>query len=58
MSEPPRAWRVVREDDNGNLYVVAETATELEARSIAADFEARAHKQTYYVERVAPPDTI
>jgi hypothetical protein len=45
-------WRVVREDDNGNVFVVTEVATEAEAHAITADFEARAHKQTYSIERV------
>jgi hypothetical protein len=51
-------WRVVRQDDNGNIFVVAEVTTEAEARAIAAVFEARAHKQTYSVERAtaAAPD--
>ncbi len=51
MSQP---WRVVRQDDNGNVFVVAEVATEVEARAIAAAYEARAHKQQYWVE---PPAT-
>ncbi len=46
------SWHVVRQDDNGNLFVVAEVAGEAEARAIAAAFEARAHKQMYSVERV------
>ena len=45
-------WRVLREDDNGNVFVVTEVADEAEARAIAAAYEARAHKQTYSVERV------
>jgi len=42
-------WLVVRQDDNGNEVVMAEVATEAEARSIAATFEARGHKQLYTV---------
>lgn len=45
-------WRVLRQDDNGNVYVIKETATEAEARAIAAELEARAHKQMYEVEEV------
>jgi len=37
----------VRQDDNGNEYVVAECATEAEARALAARLEARGHKQLY-----------
>jgi UDP-N-acetyl-2-amino-2-deoxyglucuronate dehydrogenase len=49
--ETTPVWRVLREDDNGNVFVVTEVATEADARAIAADFEARAHKQTYSVQR-------
>ncbi len=45
-------WRVVRQDDNGNVFVVVEVTSEGEARSIADDLEARAHKQLYSVEAV------
>ena len=43
-------WRVMRQDDNGNRYVVAEHLTEERARALAAELEARAHKQIYEVE--------
>ncbi|MGE5184276.1 MAG: SPOR domain-containing protein [Acidobacteriota bacterium] len=43
-------WRVMRQDDNGNVYLVAETATEGEACTIARMFEARGHRQLYSVE--------
>lgn len=52
MTEP--RWRVVRQDDHGNLYVVAEVATEAEAQRLADEYEARAHKQMYSVQ---PPAT-
>ncbi len=45
-------WRVNRQDDNGNVYMVAETASEADACSIAQLFDARAHKQMYWVEPV------
>jgi hypothetical protein len=47
------AWQVLRLDDNGNRFVVADCASEDEARRIAAEFTARGHKQVYWVERVA-----
>jgi hypothetical protein len=53
VSNEPDRWRVVRQDDNGNVFVVAVVDNEVEARAIAAEFEARGHKQTYSVERVA-----
>jgi hypothetical protein len=42
-------WLVIRQDDNGNETVLAEVATEAQARAVAAAFEARAHKQMYTV---------
>ncbi len=52
------SWRVIRQDDNGNEYVIAETATRAEAEEIAATFEARAHKQIYtVVEQPSDQDT-
>ena len=47
---PRVVWRVLRLDDNGNRFVVAECASEGEARRIAEDFTARGHKQAYWVE--------
>jgi hypothetical protein len=41
----------MRQDDNGNVFVVAELASEAAARTIARELEARAHKQMYWVER-------
>jgi hypothetical protein len=43
----------MRQDDNGNVFVVAELASEAAARAIARELEARAHKQMYWVERRA-----
>ena len=40
----------MRQDDNGNRFVVAEIASETAARAIARELEARAHKQMYWVE--------
>ena len=45
-------WRVFRQDDNGNVFVVAEVDNEAAARALAAQYEARGHKQTYFVESV------
>lgn len=42
------AWVVWRQDDNGNRYVVRRCPSKAEA--LAADMEARGHKQTYEVE--------
>ena len=51
MTEPPPRWRVVRLDDNGQRYVVADDLDEAAARATAERYEARAHKQMYWAER-------
>ena len=45
-------WRVMRQDDNGNIYLVRSGLTLDEARALADEFERRGHKQHYMVERV------
>ena len=45
------AWKVIRQDDNGNRYVLAELAYEAQARALAAHYEASTHKQLYEVVR-------
>ncbi|MGW1172334.1 SPOR domain-containing protein [Kitasatospora sp. NPDC002543] len=42
--------RVMRQDDNGNRFLVAKNLDPAEARRMAAEFEARGHKQMYWVE--------
>jgi 8-oxo-dGTP diphosphatase len=51
---PERGWCVIRQDDNGNRFVVAAELTEPEARLLSAAYAARGHKQLYWVE---PADT-
>ncbi len=48
------AWQVLRQDDNGNRYVIALLADETTARALAAALEAAAHKQLYEVVQVLP----
>ncbi|MFB7906205.1 SPOR domain-containing protein [Kitasatospora sp. NPDC059146] len=43
-------FRVMRQDDNGNRFLVAGNLAEAEAHRLAAEFEARGHKQLYWVE--------
>lgn len=43
-------FRVMRQDDNGNRFVVAREPAEDEAERLAAEFEARGHKQLYWTE--------
>jgi hypothetical protein len=52
---PPSApvsatWIVMRQDDNGNRYEVARVTSRCEAESLRREFEARGHKQSYWVE--------
>ena len=46
------AWQVVRQDDNGNRYVVALLTDEAAAHALADALEAMAHKQLYEVVEV------
>lgn len=47
-----RRWRVLRQDDNGNVFVASVPLSFLEARTLAMAFEARAHKQMYFVDEL------
>ena len=47
-------WCVWRLDDNGNEIRMRSHLTREEANSIAAQFTARGHKQTYWVSRQDP----
>jgi hypothetical protein len=53
-------WLVLRQDDNGNVFVVAEYPSEVSARTDAQAFAARAHKQIYWIEPrgEAPPRAV
>jgi hypothetical protein len=46
----PAAWTLWRQDDNGNRVRVETFATRSEALALQAQFEARHHKQIYWVE--------
>ncbi|MEV7183758.1 SPOR domain-containing protein [Kitasatospora sp. NPDC093102] len=54
------AYRVMRQDDNGNRFLVAKGLDRAGARRLAAEFEARGHKQMYWVEAdgVARPEAV
>lgn len=45
----PLAWRVRRQDDNCNQYELARFSSRCEAEAVARQFEARGHKQLYWV---------
>ena len=44
-------WSVWRQDDNGSRFEMSAGHTREEAERLAAEFEARGHKQTYSVKR-------
>jgi hypothetical protein len=49
----------VRLDDNGNQYVVRTGLTRAAAEALARQFEARGHKQSYWVrQQPCRPDDI
>ncbi len=47
--EPAPRWLVMRQDDNGNRFPVSRFADRAEAQACADEFEARGHKQLYWV---------
>lgn len=46
-----RAFSVWRLDDNGNEFLVRDGLTEDEAMALVREYEARGHKQAYWVRR-------
>jgi hypothetical protein len=44
-----KAFQVWRIDDNGNVFTVGEPTSERDARCLVAHYEARGHKQMYWV---------
>lgn len=51
--DEPDRWRVLRTDDNGNDYEVARVSSSCEASRIAEAYEARGHKQFYWIDEVS-----
>ncbi|HRC58391.1 MAG TPA: NAD(+) diphosphatase [Kofleriaceae bacterium] len=47
---PSAAFRVMRQDDNGNRVEIARTNDRAHAEAVATAFEQRGHKQLYWVE--------
>ena len=50
MNEASAPCVLLRQDDNGNRYQVSRHATREEAQAAADVYEARGHKQLYWVE--------
>ena len=53
IAGPARDFVLMRQDDNGNRYVVSRFADHASATAAAEEFEARGHKQLYWVETPA-----
>ena len=49
------AWRVMRQDDNGNKFVVQDKLSEKFAREMAEEMTRRGHKQFYWHEPMPRP---
>ena len=43
-------YKVLRQDDNGNTFIVEVGLTKDKATSMVAKHESRSHKQTYWLE--------
>ena len=56
IDRSPQTWAVCRQDDNGNRFVVETGLTQAEAERLAALYEARGHKQLYWVQAEREPD--
>lgn len=59
-SNQPRNWCLERLDDNGNEFIVRADLTRAAAETLVRQFEARGHKQSYWVRQQQPhsPDEI
>jgi hypothetical protein len=44
-------WSVMRQDDNGNVALIKSGLTKKEALRVVKEYEAKGHKQTYWVAR-------
>ncbi len=53
-STQPPSWCLVRLDDNGNEFVVRTDLSRAAAEALAREFEARGHKQSYWVRAQQP----
>jgi len=46
----PARWKLLRRDDNGHAFEISRFSCRSKALKKLADFENRAHKQTYWLE--------
>ncbi len=47
-------WNVLRQDDNGNRFVVETRLSRVAAEQRVAEFESHGHKQVYWLEPADP----
>jgi len=50
LKTPPPQWKLIRQDDNGHTFEISRFSCRSEALEKLAEFDRRAHKQTYWVE--------
>ncbi len=53
--QPPQRWCLIRLDDNGNEFIVRGDLDRAGAEALARIFEARGHKQSYWIRAQGPP---
>jgi hypothetical protein len=51
-------WSVWRRDDHGNCFEIRRGLTSADAERLVGDFEARGHKQSYWLEPTIPPGQV
>lgn len=44
-------WCVMRQDDNGNTFVIADRLSQTDAETTMRAYERRGHKQVYWIRR-------
>jgi len=45
-------FAVWRQDDNGNIYLVKDRITEIDAFNLVREYEGKGHKQSYWVKEI------
>ena len=51
-------WTVMRMDDSGNQYPVAKNLPLMQAEKLQEEYEAKAHKQIYWLKLSSPQEKI
>ena len=53
-SEKHKVWSLLRQDDNGNHFVIEKQLTKQEATRKKEEYEAKGHKQLYWIKEEKP----